>query len=108
MTTTPKPAPEKRIPVGTIVKFRARYSTDPLYTGEVLAFIALGSPLESFGWPAGADLYRVRVTHKDGKPVGTRGGKEKILTPYACRLEEQNADKLRERIDGRSQETEEA
>ena len=35
MTTTPK-----RIPKGTRVRWRARYPSDPLHEGEVLAFVA--------------------------------------------------------------------
>lgn len=79
-----KAAPEKRIPVGTIVKFKARYDTDPEWTGKVINF-----------YPGSRATYRVHATHRDGQELGTRGGHPVYLTPYASRMEAQNPSKLR-------------
>ena len=84
-TTTPK-----RIPKGTRVRWRARYPSDPLHEGEVLAFVDRRAL-----WPKcaerdfrnlGPSVYVVRC-----RPVGKP---PKLMYPLASRLEAQNPDKV--------------
>ena len=86
MTTT-----HKRIPKGTRVRWRARYPSDPVHEGEVLAFVdnwalwpmcAKRDDFRNFGPP----IYVVRC-----RPVGKP---PKLMYPHACRLEAQNPDKV--------------
>ena len=85
----PTPTP-KRIPKGTRVRWRARYESDPVHKGEVLAFVDRSAP-----WPRCAD----RSYRNDGpavyvvrcRPVGKP---PKLIYPLACRLEAQNPDKV--------------
>ena len=86
MTTT-----TKRIPKGTRVRWRARYPSDPVHEGEVVAFVDHWPP-----WPMcakrayplnfGPPIYVVRC-----RPVGKP---PKLMYPLACRLEAQNPDKV--------------
>ena len=84
-----------RIPVGTRVQWKARYDSDPINEGVVVAFVAKGEVFP--GRPAWdinimADIYLVDVdrTHT-GRPRKT----VKRMHPYAVRLESQNESALR-------------
>lgn len=84
MRPTKKPAPLKRIPVGTVVKWQAvAGSTDPVHKGVVDAIP--GTP------GTGPSTYRVIVT----KTLKGNDCTPKTFFPYASRLEAQNFSKLR-------------
>ena len=74
-----KPEKPQRIPKGSIVEWRARYSNDPLNRGVVTE---LPKDTTVFHAPR----YRVRVTHVNGHELKT----SKVMTPYAKNLEYQN------------------
>ena len=79
-----KPEKPKRIPVGSIVKWRARYANDPLNEGVVKA-IPKGSTVFH------APKYEVLVTKVNGVILK----KPKHMKPYAKNLEYQNPDFLK-------------
>ena len=85
MTTT------KRIPKGTRVRWRARYPSDPLHEGVVLAFVDRGAR-----WPVSAHRATTRNTGAPVYAVRCRpvGKPPKLMYPIACRLEAQNPDKV--------------
>ena len=81
-----------RIPNGTRVQWRARYTTDPLNEGVVKAFLPRGSKDYRYGWAIVFDTYIVEV---DRTPSGKPRKTPKVMRPYASRLEAQNPDALK-------------
>lgn len=78
-----KPEKPKRIPKGSIVKWRARYANDPLNEGIVMELPKNNAVFH-------APRYIVKCTKVDGKELK----KPKKMSPYAKGLEYQNADLL--------------
>lgn len=95
MPTKQAAAQPKRIPVGSRVRWFARYPSDPIHEGVVQAFVPRGSR-----WPAsthcmgknlGGDAY---LALRDRTPSGQPKATPDIMRPYASRLEAQNPELL--------------
>lgn len=89
------PYSKPRIPIGTRVQWRARYNTDPLREGVVLAHVGQNDLFpQCSGDRSGcrnifAPVYVVRV---DRTPTGKVKARPSIMFPYVSRLEAQNPD----------------